>query len=108
MFRSRRELSKEYLLAKIGVDTAENEHLEVWGKIQFIFHLPPYPRRGPRRWRRESPACYRGPAPGKAAAWAAGKACRSASAHGRANFRELVLDCIETKFCKQILVGIRI
>ena len=31
--RSRRELSKEYLLAKIRVDTAENEPLEVWGKI---------------------------------------------------------------------------
>ena len=27
--RSRRELSNEYLLAKIGVDTAENELLEV-------------------------------------------------------------------------------
>merc|ERR1719379_2558961 len=27
--RSRRELSNEYLLAKIGVDTAENEPLEV-------------------------------------------------------------------------------
>ena len=40
--RSRRELSNEYLLAKIGVDTAENELLEVWAKIQFIFHLPPY------------------------------------------------------------------
>ena len=34
--RSRRELSNEYLLAKIGVDTAENEPLEVWGKsIQY-------------------------------------------------------------------------
>ena len=33
--RSRRELSNAYLLAKIGVDTAENEPLEVWGKIQF-------------------------------------------------------------------------
>ena len=33
MCRSRRELSKEYLLAKIGVDTAENEPLEVWGKM---------------------------------------------------------------------------
>ena len=32
--RSRRELSNAYLLAKIGVDTAENEPLEVWGKIQ--------------------------------------------------------------------------
>ena len=40
--RSRRELSNEYLLAKIGVDTAENEPLEVWGKLQFnIHHLPP-------------------------------------------------------------------
>ena len=25
--------SNEYLLAKIGVDTTENEPLEVWGKI---------------------------------------------------------------------------
>ena len=33
MCRSRRELSNEYLLAKIGVDTAENEPLEVCGKI---------------------------------------------------------------------------
>ena len=33
MCRSRRELSNEYLLAKIGVDTSENEPLEVWGKI---------------------------------------------------------------------------
>ena len=31
--RSRQELSNKYLLAKIGVDTAENEPLEVWGKI---------------------------------------------------------------------------
>ena len=30
MCRSRRELSNEYLLAKIGVDTAENEPFEVW------------------------------------------------------------------------------
>ena len=33
--------SNEYLLAKIGVDTAENEPLEVWGKILFNIHSPP-------------------------------------------------------------------
>ena len=42
--RSRRELSNEYLLAKIGVDTAENEPLEVWGgkfnSINFIHFTP--------------------------------------------------------------------
>ena len=39
--RSRRELSNAYLLAKIGVDTAENEPLEVCGKIiQFVSLLP--------------------------------------------------------------------
>ena len=42
MCRSRRELSNEYLLAKIGVDTAENEPLEVWEKIQFTIHFTPY------------------------------------------------------------------
>ena len=40
--RSRQELSNEYLPAKIGVDTAENEPLKVWRKIQFIIHSPPY------------------------------------------------------------------
>ena len=35
--RSRQELSNEYLLAKIGVDTAENEHLKVWRKFNSIF-----------------------------------------------------------------------
>ena len=33
--------SNEYLLAKIGVDTAENEPLEVWAKIQFTIHFTP-------------------------------------------------------------------
>ena len=33
--------SNEYLLAKIGVDTAENEHLEVWGKIFNIIQSCP-------------------------------------------------------------------
>ena len=42
MCRSRRELSSEYLLAKIGVDTAENEPLEVWEKIFNIIHWCPY------------------------------------------------------------------
>ena len=40
--KSRRELSNDYLLAKIGVDTAENEPLEVWGKIFNIIHWCPY------------------------------------------------------------------
>ena len=42
MCRSRRELSNEYLLAKIGFDTAENEPLEVWGKLFNIFQSCPY------------------------------------------------------------------
>ena len=45
--RSRRELSNEYLLAKIGVDTAEKEPLEVWAKIQFTIHFTPYVNRFP-------------------------------------------------------------
>ena len=42
LVRSRQELFNEYLLAKIGVDTAENEPLEVWGKIFNIIHWCPY------------------------------------------------------------------
>merc|ERR1712159_365396 len=37
--RSRRELSNAYLLAKIGVDTAENEPLEVWGENSIQYSL---------------------------------------------------------------------
>ena len=68
--RSRRELSNEYLLAKIGVDTAENEPLEVWGKIFNIIHWCPYSTVWPVKSR------------------------------DAANFRELVLGCIEAKFSK--------
>ena len=39
---SRRELSNEYLLAKIGVDTAENEPLKVWGDAFISIHSPPF------------------------------------------------------------------
>ena len=31
----------EYLLAKIGVDTAENEPLQIWEVIQFNIHFTP-------------------------------------------------------------------
>ena len=37
--RSRQELSNAYLLAKIGVDTAENEPLEVWGENSILYSL---------------------------------------------------------------------
>ena len=53
MCRSRRELSNEYLLAKIGVDTAENELLEVLVNIikyySFVSLLPGDNREGLRR-----------------------------------------------------------
>ena len=39
MCRSRRELSNAYLLAKIGVDTAENEPLEVWAENSIHYSL---------------------------------------------------------------------
>ena len=39
MCRSRRELSNAYLLAKIGVDTAENEPLEVWGENSMQYSI---------------------------------------------------------------------
>ena len=44
--RSRRELSNEYLIAKIGFDTAENEPLKVWGLIQFNIQSSPYSQGG--------------------------------------------------------------
>ena len=39
MCRSWRELSNEYLLSTIGVDTAENEPLEVWGGNSIQYSL---------------------------------------------------------------------
>ena len=49
MCRSRRELSNEYLLAKIGVDTGQNEPLDVWGEnsIQCSLHSLITPRNAP-------------------------------------------------------------
>ena len=47
--RSRRELSNEYLLAKIGVDTAENEPLEIWGKYSTLFNRVLNPNNVPTR-----------------------------------------------------------
>ena len=44
--RSLRELSNAYLLAKIGVDTAENEPLEVWGENSIQYSLHSYAARG--------------------------------------------------------------
>ena len=38
--RSRRELSQDYLLAKIGVDTAEDLPLQVWRRLNSFIHLP--------------------------------------------------------------------
>ena len=37
--RSRRGLSNEYLLATIGVDTAENEPLVVWGENSIQYSI---------------------------------------------------------------------
>ena len=47
--RSRRELSNAYLVAKFGLDTAENEPCQVW------------PSRAASRRRRRSRACWRSP-----------------------------------------------
>ena len=46
--RSRKTLQNEYLVAKIGVDTAENEPLKVWGWFHSLFN--PLLSRTP--WRR--------------------------------------------------------
>ena len=59
--------SNEYSLAKIGVDIAESEPLELRGKIQFNIHLPRAGRpaqaavadAAPRREPREGRACLR-------------------------------------------------
>ena len=72
MCRSRRELSNEYLLAKIGVDTAENEPLEVWGEnsIQYSIVSLGVPSRAARGRTASSRRCSR-------------RACRSSSSTRR-------------------------
>ena len=40
----------EYLLAKIGVDTAENEPLQIWGVSQFNIQFGPYCGRNRTLW----------------------------------------------------------
>ena len=35
-------LQNDYLVAKFGVDTAENEPLQIWAPIQFIIQFPPW------------------------------------------------------------------
>ena len=72
--RSRQELSNENLLAKIGVDTAENEPLKVhlifklWDLIfklwDLIFTEPPRPA-APERWAASVLAAVGGPFPGR-------------------------------------------
>ena len=53
--RSRRELSNAYLLAKIGVDTAENEPREVWGENSIQYSLHSLEVTPPRRLRPGTP-----------------------------------------------------
>ena len=117
MCRSRRELSNEYLLAKIGVDTAENEPLEVWGKIQFTIQPA---RGGTSMFGKKyliSVACFARPA--ARAAQGRGRSWGTLATFSRISqiinyhfeksellqfFGGLVLGCIETKFCKKICV----
>ena len=44
--RSRKMFQTEYLVAKIGVDTAENEPLQIWTNIEFNIHFGPLTRGG--------------------------------------------------------------
>ena len=60
--RSQRELSNEYLLDEIGVDTAENEPVEVCGKIQCTIHSPPRPQHRFRPPGRRARGCLAGTA----------------------------------------------
>ena len=79
--RSRQELSNEYLLAKIGFDTAENEPSKVWrGQMPCDARGRAARARGPAPRVIESVMCDR-------------------------NFGGLVLGCIEADFCNNILVG---
>jgi len=51
-YRSRQELSNNYLLAKVGVDKAENEPLKIWTWFNPSIHSPTSPRAGPSTTRR--------------------------------------------------------
>ena len=42
MYLVAKMLQNEHLVAKIGVDTAENEPLQIWMNIQFTIQFPPY------------------------------------------------------------------
>ena len=105
--RSRRELSNEYLLAKFGFDTAENEPCQVSSKS--IYHFQPrcasavaFAIRAEARsiilW---------DPAQRRVAAQLRGHDEAVTADHrlDRANLTGLVLGCIEAKFCKKICVG---
>ena len=113
MCRSRRELSNEHLLAKIGVDTAENELLQVLFNIIQYYSIVSLdlarslePPRAVERGlgRGEAPVAGRHPHR-EDHLWGGGCGCGGSvirivicNNRERANFTELVLGCIEADF----------